>query len=209
MSNLYDSLAGSRIAHFWIGSAVFFALALSFGVPAWRNRRIAENEREAFTVMKYLSSAEADFRANDRDGNKINDFWTGDVAGLYFLQPAGLPLALIPKGLAEADVKPLRTVVREAKPYHGYFFVALDQDDSLQPVEVYREDTDGISGKVHSRERFGFCAYPAEPGVSGRTIYIINENNSIWRTYQGETEPPKNWPSDDDLKKRWGRPGCG
>ena len=40
-------------------------------------------ERNASTSLKTLSSAEADFRANDRDWNHVNDFWTGDVKGLY------------------------------------------------------------------------------------------------------------------------------
>jgi hypothetical protein len=208
MSGLYDSQAGSRIVQFWIGSAVLAALALTIGVPQWREHQIAKNELEALTVMKYLCSAEADFRANDRDGNKVNDFWTGDVAGLYFLTPTGLPLALIPRAVADADATPRQGSGARAIPYHGYYFMALDSDESEDPPVRYGQDTDRKSGKTRNRERFGFCAFPAEPGVTGRTIYIINENNSI-RSNRGEMEPPKSWPSDDDLKRRWGRPGCG
>ena len=36
-----------------------------------------------------MASAEADFRANDRDGNRIQDFWTGDVAQLYGMRSVG------------------------------------------------------------------------------------------------------------------------
>jgi hypothetical protein len=208
MSGLYDSQAGSRIVQFWIGSAVLAALALTVGVPAWRQRNRAENERAAATALKMLTSAEANFRASDLDGNKINDFWTGDVAGLYFLSPAGLPLALIPQDIAEADGKPLRPVVREPKPYHGYFFVALDLDESLQSPGVYREDTDGVSGKVHNRSRFGFCAYPADPGYSGRCAIIVNENNSLFWYSEWSGPPPTAWPGDEQLKAHWGR-RCG
>jgi len=40
--------------------------------------------------LKNMESAEADFRANDRDWNHANDFWTGDVAGLYAMTSADL-----------------------------------------------------------------------------------------------------------------------
>src|SRR5947209_1586067 len=31
----------------------------------------------------YAFGAEADIRSNDRDGNKVQDFWTADVSGLF------------------------------------------------------------------------------------------------------------------------------
>ncbi len=37
--------------------------------------------------MKTLSAAAEDFRGNDRDGNRIQDFWTADVSGLYGIEP--------------------------------------------------------------------------------------------------------------------------
>ena len=36
-----------------------------------------------------LASAEADFRANDRDGKGKNDFWRNDIAGLFTVCPPG------------------------------------------------------------------------------------------------------------------------
>src|SRR5438093_367005 len=43
----------------------------------------ASNERNASATLKSFASAEADFRANDRDNNRVNDFWVADVSGLY------------------------------------------------------------------------------------------------------------------------------
>lgn len=37
--------------------------------------------------MKTLSAAEEDFRGNDREGNRIQDFWTADVDSLYGTEP--------------------------------------------------------------------------------------------------------------------------
>src|SRR6185436_9860966 len=44
-------------------------------------------ERNPSTSLETITSAQADFRANDRDGDGINQFWRGDIAGLYALIP--------------------------------------------------------------------------------------------------------------------------
>src|SRR4029450_1021468 len=49
------------------------------------------NDRTASVGLKILVTAETDFRANDRDGNRLNDYWTGDVKGLYTLTSAVVP----------------------------------------------------------------------------------------------------------------------
>jgi hypothetical protein len=144
-----------------------------------------------------LAYAEADFRTNDRDGNGINDFWTGDVAGLY-------KYGLIPREWAEADTAPLVPLVPEPIPYKGYYFKALMADDSMTPPALYRQDTDKKSGKVHNLERFGFVAYPAGGIAPAKYMWIVNENNSVPR--RPLTSPPtSNWPSDDEQKSYWSK----
>jgi len=46
------------------------------------------NERCSSDSLKTLSSAEPDFRANDEDWARVEDFWTADVRGLYTLPSA-------------------------------------------------------------------------------------------------------------------------
>ena len=46
------------------------------------------NECCASDSLNTLTAAEADFRANDRDWCNVNDFWTGEVRGLYTLSPS-------------------------------------------------------------------------------------------------------------------------
>jgi hypothetical protein len=152
-----------------------------------------ENERAASAALKTLASAEADFRGNDRDGNKIQDFWTGDVAGLYYLKPqgSGEPIKLIEQGVADAD--PSRP---GAKPYHGYWFIALDNDESGDP---YRTETSGwgTEGQLkYNHSKFGFCAYPAEPDVTGQAVFMLNEGNTIFKNTK-KKGPILKWPSED------------
>ena len=156
--------------------------SLAFWLPGRQASQQASNERNAATSLKTLTSAEADFRFNDRDGNGVNDFWTGDVAGLY-------QWGLIERGVAEADTNPLVPLVPKPIPFHGYYFEALSFDNSVIPPEPYRQDTDKKSGRVHHLERFGFVAYPADSDSTGKYYFLVNENNSVFRSAAVITRP--------------------
>jgi hypothetical protein len=161
------------------------------------------NERDAMATLKMLSAVEADFRANDRDWNHVNDFWTGDVAGLYYIKSHEKgnekEIHLIDRGVAEADGAPLKALVQSPIPYRGYVFIVLDEDDTLEGSDerIYRQDTGGNPpmGKVHNTSKFGFCAYPAKYGVTGHHTFIVNENNTVFKLDIGG-KPVRHWPND-------------
>ena len=71
------------------------------------------NERNSSTSLKTLASAEADFRANDRDWNHVNDFWTADVRGLYTLTSAAVPGAS-PNNTSDPAIKLIELSVASA-----------------------------------------------------------------------------------------------
>lgn len=182
---------------------------LSLGIGGyfeWRKDWRASNERTASTSLKTISTAEAEFRANDRDLNQINDFWTGDVAGLYYVKANGQEIHLIDRLLAEADASPLQALCHPPRPLHGYFFVAMDSDDSEADakVKVYRQETGGkpAMGAVHHHAKYGFCAYPAEYGVTGTFTFVVNENNVIFR-FDNKGKPLLHWPSDHEARVLW------
>jgi prepilin-type N-terminal cleavage/methylation domain-containing protein len=52
------------------------AITAAIAIPGLLSSQRASNERNASTSLKTLSSAEADFRSNDRDWNHVNDFWS-------------------------------------------------------------------------------------------------------------------------------------
>jgi hypothetical protein len=191
---------GQRLAS--IGCCALALLA--FGVAAYMNwstirgHNQAENERSATTSLKLLASAQADLRANDRDANGVHDFWTADVTGLY-------RIGLIDRVLGEADAEPLLPLRPNPVPYKGYYFRALDADDSNPDSGMYRQDTDRNSGRVHNLSKFGFIAFPAEPGVTGKYIYIVNENNSVFRA-SATIPTPRNWFTDAERSKYWSMP---
>jgi hypothetical protein len=158
----------------------------------------SEGGQSAVLSLKTLASAEADFRGNDRDNNKIQDFWTGDVAGLYALRAGGEMLKLIEMSVAGADAAPLNdgaalegVVERAAKS--GYLFRAMTHDGSSTPPDPYNK------GANRHPSKFGFCAYPEEYGAGGTMTAIISEGNTVFLKDTGG-EPLLEWPSDEELR---------
>jgi hypothetical protein len=162
------------------------------------------NERNASASLKTLASAQADFRGNDRDGNKIQDFWRGDVSGLYGVLPAGSTemIKLIELSVAGADDAPLGAaalgdtgpgqVARDAytvfQPKAGYFFRALRHADET-------------AGALDPN-RFAACAYPAAYGKAIFLTYILDEGNTIFQRDLGRPGPPDVFPA-DPVKDGW------
>jgi len=180
------------------------AVIAAIAIPGLLSSQRASNERNAATSLKTLTSAEADFRANDRDGNKVNDFWTADVAGLYTMTNAVIAgnsnsttdpsIKLIELSIASADANgtaisaggenaPLTSfAIPSAKA--GYWYNALVSDGgSTGPEATYQQDTGGTvaMGSVHNNWRFGFTTWP-ESQSAGKFVFIIDENNVIFRS---------------------------
>jgi len=174
-----------------VGAGVFW------GIPEWRQWRIRENEHAAVQALLLLIRAEEAFRNNDLDGNRVNDFWTADVAALC-------KFGLIPEEVAEADVEPMVRRVSARIPYKGYYFKALRMDYGEIPPVAYRQETDKSAGRVHHLSKFGFVAWPAEPGVTGKRFYIVNENDTIFPS-EAMSQLPRDWPTDQELMSYYGK----
>lgn len=193
----------------WIGcvvAAVVVILLAVIAIPGLLSSGRASNERNAMSSIRTLCSAEADFRGNDRDGNGVNDYWTGDVKGLYTMTSASVPGARIddttdpPVKLIElsvtcADVDgalvtaagenhPLSLMGR-SDPKAGYWYAALNRDLTVaNPAQsLYRQDTGGTPGmgSCHNLSRYGFVAFP-DTRPAGKYVVIINENNTCFRS---------------------------
>jgi hypothetical protein len=143
--------------------------------------------------LKTLTSAQADFRANDRDGDKVSQFWRADIAGLYALAPGGGPaIRLIERSLALADARPVYDLAPEGerKPWKGYWYRAIRHADE--------KTIDAVS-------QFAAVAYPAEYPSSGRYTFIVDENNTIYRCDLGHGRGLEVYPTHDELKTKWAK----
>lgn len=191
---------------------ILLASVTAAGIPLWwlprrRLERRLENERSASTALAMLVSAEQDFKANDRDWNRIQDYWTGDVAGLYYVisKGNGMAIHLIPRELAEADAAPLNPLVPAPVPYHGYLFRAMDWDDTGDKPEALKQDTDG-TGALHHIEKVAWCAYPSVPGETGKWTYCyalgMDGSYRLMGTHNNG-QPVRRWPKGGGNTAGW------
>src|SRR5688572_8938469 len=170
-------------------------------ITGLRTSQRENRERNASAVLKVIAVSEADFRGNDRDGNKIQDFWTRDVAGLYGVVPVGSTemIQLIEISTAAADfaaagiskpgVAGLAEVDRDAyaapTPSWGYWFQRMVNDDTGTP---YQNNTDGVVDPADTpsrvswwnHARFAFYAFP-DTWADGHHAFFINEGNTIFK----------------------------
>jgi prepilin-type N-terminal cleavage/methylation domain-containing protein len=211
------------------------AIIAAIAIPGLLQSQRASNERNASTSLKTILSAEADFRANDRDGNRINDFWTFNVAGLYTMTSVAAPgtadgpIKLIDLSIAAADADGTPTGLADDTPLTsyairgpkaGYWFNALVRDASVEPPDDdYTQDTGGTPpmGEVHHHNKFGFVAWP-DTTSSGKFAFIINEGNTVFRraltaaVRPSTAVPPGSlpspfdvWPSEATFKAYWSK----
>jgi prepilin-type N-terminal cleavage/methylation domain-containing protein len=181
------------------------AIIAAIAIPGLLSSQRASNERNASTSLKTLTSAEADFRANDRDWNHVNDFWTGDVKGLYTMTSAAVSgnsnsttdpvIKLIELSVASADADgsvvsaggecAALTTFAVSSAKAGYWYQALitDQGYAGTAEMTYKLDTVGTPtmGSCHNTSKFGFLAFP-DSQSAGKYVFIVNENNTIFRS---------------------------
>jgi len=178
-------------ARLWAGSLIAVAIAavILLKITAGQDpeREWRSNEAAAVRALFQLGHAETDFRSRDLNKNGVRDFWTGDIVGLW--KHGGR----ISREIAEADVAPLKRLVDQPRPYHGYFFRVLEFNDDASPPEKYKIDTDKSGRAVHNLSKFAFCAYPADYNKTGKRTFLVHESLLIGRDIGGKLLT--RWPS--------------
>ena len=148
-------------------------------------------EHMAGSYMKTLATAQADFRFNDRDGNKIEDYWIRDVAELYHMEsPDGSLIKCIDISLAQADPDALNPRPDIQPKYGIYWFAAI-------PIRADGQAYGSAKDPHRSTKGFAFCAWPANQDDRKWRTFIINEENNVYRKDAG-TKRIVRWPSDPE-----------
>ncbi len=160
------------------------AIAVLVGLPALRSSIRLSNTRSAGARLKTMATAEADFRANDADGNGAADFWVRDVYGLYGLRGTnGAPIALIEARTAAADVTglaPTPAMAPPSRPWEasdGYVMRAFGGYETAMGTTDYGE---------RNWSKFAFLALPVSHG-RGCEVFMIEETITIRRFCPGES----------------------
>ncbi len=176
------------------------AIIAAIAIPGLLSSQRASNERNAAASLKTITVAEVDFRSNDRDNNKINDFWTGDVAGLYGVCPPDTDemVKLLEISVAGADHNAVnggstapaatattgiyagQTFYATRSPKAGYWYRALTTDETGVTYQVASGSSTGLTGAFFNTSKFGFQTYP-DSRSAGRNVFIVNEGNTIFK----------------------------
>ena len=164
------------------------------------------NERAAVISLKTITTAEADFRSNDRDGNRVSDFWTADLFALYGMVPitgssTSVPedradavncIRLIEPSLAASDGRTDQALYGNGefaetagpgRAKRGHVVRALHNAEGGAGATTLLNDTDGAGlfyGPCHDTDRFAYIAFPVSL-MAGRAVYVVNEDNRIWK----------------------------
>jgi prepilin-type N-terminal cleavage/methylation domain-containing protein len=183
------------------------AIIAAIAIPGLLQSQRASNERNASASLKTIATAEADFRSNDRDGNRVNDFWTLTCSGLGTIVPVGATtvttnaIKLIEPSIIAAEnsnVGATRThavgggggfVFNEMGPSNfgrlgakaGYWYMALIVNNGITPAAVFNQQTDGAGGaSVHNVISYGMMCYP-DNFNGGRQMFVVNESNTVYK----------------------------
>jgi prepilin-type N-terminal cleavage/methylation domain-containing protein len=179
------------------------ATLAAIAIPGLLAAQRAANERNASASLRTLLTAQADFRSNDRDGNRVQDFWSGDIFAFYGLVPMTGPafsgdvtdaegcIKLIEPSLAGADMDSdldaydnvtIDASIGSGSPKAGYLFRAFDDAQTAAGPVSLGSDTDGAQYyvDVHDFGRYAYLAAPTSRFV-GEHLFIVNEDHTIWK----------------------------
>ena len=188
---------------------VVILVIAAIAIPGLMRMRISSGERSASASVKALALIEEDFRANDLDGNGADDYWTGNLAGLYCLEnrktkspsTERYAIRLIASSDLERDSPRVIGYQNESVRYNADLLIEnmtakagmVHQALINDPAGVsYAQDTDGSGFKVHHLDAFGFMAMPLVWDSTGTYCFIINQQGTIYRRDFGEaTKPPE------------------
>jgi len=140
------------------------------GWAYWKYRQsIIEKRKQAIVGALLAIAGGQNTRPGDYDGNFILEYASNYRDLYYELDANGRPVAKISKELADACGP-------NGKPYKGYLFCDMTAHWQTGPYNWQYE--------------FGFCAWPAKYGKSGKATYITSADGSIYQRDRGPKAGP-------------------
>ena len=165
------------------------AIIAAIAIPGILSASRAANERNASGSLKTIVSAQLIFKGSDTDNNGLNDFWTADIKGLYFIAagtPTATPVRMIEVSLAQADANPdpqsdytnPAAGTLPSTPKAGYWYLTLTN------YEQPKGTTNNAYGR-RNPDRFGYITVSSAYPSSGRLVFILSENWNMFKRDPG------------------------
>ncbi len=149
-------------------------------------RRIGRNELATIDVIASLCDAQEEYFNQAHEGVKqyaprlISD--AGKENGLYWPPTAGKPKSPVGPLLAYASEQGLNQKPSLHKPFHGYYFGVLVTQGTWANGGLRDYSREGVMNRG-----FGFIAWPAEYGKSGKLTFIVDHDRIIYQKDLGKT----------------------
>lgn len=155
------------------------------------NRRIGRNEILAINVCRaYVQAQHEYYDMMVADGDQIPKYAQhlisrpGKKDGLYWPSAPGeaaSPLGpLVAKAKEEGYMAPRKAGEHGRRPFHGYFFRILKEQEKSAPGGKYKYVINGNMVAGHA-----FIAYPSRWGVSGVMTFIVNQSGRVYQKNLG------------------------
>lgn len=183
------SNSGATLSPFGVSQV---AIVAAIAIPGLLSANRASGERNASGTLKTMGTIQAMMRSNDMDNNQINDYWVGDVSGVYRIKSGDSPIKLCDLAMAMADAKPLpggkeaggadlgEPLTPRPVPKTGYLFQAIPRYGAGEgKSEPYN------NGKNRNNDRYGYCAFPANYPSTGRLTFILSEGGTVYKKDTG------------------------
>jgi type II secretory pathway pseudopilin PulG len=171
------------------------AIITALAIPGLFKAQRAAHERQAMLTLGRLVSVQVKFKTTDCDGDGIANYWVGDLAGLDRIAEGNTAtnpgIKLLEADMASADAAARSgrkygttnfsavTTIAEMAPRKGYWFRVLDHYETAAGTVKY----DDGSGK-HA-DQFGAITVPHSYGNSGRPLFILNEEGTMFKKDAG------------------------
>jgi len=149
-------------------------------------RRIGRNELATIDIIASLCDAQEEYFNQAHDGVKqyarrlISD--EGKENGLYWPTVAGKPKSPVGPLLAYASEQGATLKPSLHKPFHGYYYGVLVTQGTWAVGGLRDYIREGMMTRG-----FGFIAWPAEYGKSGKMTFIVNRDRIIYQKDLGKT----------------------
>ncbi len=200
---LRPARAGFTLIELMIVIAIIAVIA-AIAIPGLLAAQRSANEQAAAASTKSIATAQADFRSNDRNNDRAQNFWTGDVYGLFALcpstnganVPAGADLApermikLIEPALAECDGNvtglvpgevPVAAAVGSLSPKSSYVIRAFATFATGAGSSPYGANGGiGAWGANYNFGKYAVMSFPVSYGA-GHKIFIMDETLTMFR----------------------------
>lgn len=165
------------------------AIIAAIAIPNILGTTMAANEKSAMASLNSLGAGMESFKQDDVDRNNVQDYWTGNIEGLYIIiGPSGSSLTehckKISDKLAIADgysggatytgLSTASVLPSTKSPHNGYWY-----------RQIYlREQASGTQVAIDTPRDpnfYGAIAYPSLYGSTGKSVFLKSPEDTIYR----------------------------